>query len=378
MTLPGGLGAWAVTQPAEIRSAARNRLLVHDVRRVTDSAHGFPTRRYPLDGVSAGRHVLSSDGADHKRLRALLQPFFSSDATERRTPTIRRTVTRALDRLAAQGGGDLVADLAVPVAVRSVIDLLGLPEEDARELAELSLRLSGPEHPRSPPMEAAAQAMRKRMARLLVHTRRHPGNNLTTALLRAHGDDLIRGGELLDSLVFLLFAGLDSTLAAIPAGAVHLLKRDESATVRALLRTTDAMDTMVVEDLIRLAAPFTYGVWRFAAEPLQLGQHLLRRGDVVVLCFSAGNVDPLAHFSPWEVHGRPLAPGDHLSFGHGRHYCPGAALGRAQVRLALTELLRRFPGIRLAVDRRDLVCRGNVARHFVSVPVLTGEPPKRR
>lgn len=369
VTLPGGLAAWAVTGFEVLKAAARDRRLVHDPRRLRQTGHGVPARRYPLDGVSVSRHVLSADAADHARLRGLLRPFFTPEAVARRAPLVRRSVDRALHRFAERGGGDLVADLALPVATSTVADLLGLPVERAHGLVELSLLLSGSAHPEKPAMSAAATAMSKRLTAAVAHARHRSGNNLTTALLAAYRQGALSRDELLGSLSFIVFAAVDSTLAVVPAGAMHLLD-DRQRDVRRSLIDGTADATSVVEDTIRLAAPFTYGVWRFAAEPLSLGDHRVNAGDPVVLCFPAANVDPRSWPAAWEVQPDRSGPARHVSFGYGPHFCLGAELGRLQVRTALVELFRRFPALRLAVGRKELVCHDNIARHFVTAPVL--------
>ncbi|MEU6281069.1 cytochrome P450 [Streptomyces sp. NPDC047028] len=373
VVLPGGLPALAVTGHAEVRSAARDGRLVHDPRRVVGAGHGIASRRYPLDGVSASRHVLSADAADHVRLRALLRPFFTPEAIARHAPVVRRSVGRALDRFAEHGGGDLVAHLARPVATRTVAHLLGQSVEEAKTLVGLSLRLSSCTDPQEESMVAATAAMSKALAALVARARRRPGDDLATALVAAYRRGLMSGDELLGMLSFVVFAAMDSTLAVIPAGAVHLLDEAHSE-VRQALAAGLGDEDLVIEETLRLAAPFTYGVWRFAAEPMTLGGHQLDVGHLVVLCFPAANVDPKAWPSAWQLRpGRPGA-GRHLSFGHGPHFCPGAGLGRLQVRTALVELFRRFPELRLGVAAHRLSGGANVARHFSSVPVLTNGP----
>ncbi|MGI5466664.1 cytochrome P450 [Streptomyces sp. CA-132043] len=353
-----------------VKAAAKDRRLVHDPRRVEGAGHGIPTRRYPLDGVSVSRHVLSADADDHARLRGLLRPFLTSDAVAQRAPAVRRSVDRALDRFAERGGGDLVADLALPVASEAVAQLLGLPLERTRELVGLSLRLSGPMHPDTPEMAAAATTMNKRLAAVVAHTRRHPGNNLTTALLAAYQEGGVSKNELLGSLSFVLFAAVDSTMTTIPSGVLHLLADTQREARRSLVDGT-AQALSVLEDTIRLAAPFTHGVWRFASEPMSLGEYRVEVGDPVVLCFPAANVDPRVWPSAWEVRPDRSGPARHVSFGYGPHFCPGAELGRLQMRTALVELFRRFPDLRLAVDRGELACHANITRPFVTMPVLT-------
>ncbi|MFE3517557.1 cytochrome P450 [Streptomyces sp. NPDC059166] len=374
VTLPGGLEAWAVTGFDAVRRAARDRRLVHDPRRVHGARHGIPARRYPLDGVSACRNVLSADADDHVRLRGLLRPFLTPEAVARREPVVRDAVHGALDRIAQQGGGDLAAGLALPVATAAVTHLLGLPAHRADRLVGLSLLVSGSAHPDEPEMAASEAAMRKELVALVAHVRGNPGDNLTTAMVEAHRQGTISGDELLGSLSFVLFAAVDSTVAAIPTGALHLLA-ENGHELRLLLSEggPDEVDGLI-EDVLRLAAPFTYGALRFAAEPLELRGHRIETGDPVVLCFPAANVDPRAWSDAWRLLPDRTGRARHLSFGYGPHFCPGADLGRLQVRTALVALFRRFPRLGLAAEVGELSCRVGVARHFLSVPVLTGGP----
>ncbi|MFF8841845.1 cytochrome P450 [Streptomyces sp. NPDC015127] len=368
--LPGGLSAWLVTGHREIQAAVRDPRLVHDPRRIADVApHGIPRIRYPLDWLSRTRHVLSSDAADHTRQRALMRPYFTPHSVTSAEPVVRRAAHDALDRMAERGGGDLVVDLALPVATASVCALLGVPATPLRPAVETSLRLSDAEHPLTPRMTAAAQRMPQLLTRVIAQLRGGPQTGLGSALLSARETGDLTAEELLGNLGFLLFAGIDSTVAAIPAAALHIMRTPGAAD--RLHRESGAVDALI-ENALRLAAPFVHGIWRFASTDVAMGGQPIAAGDPVVLCLAAANTDPGTWPDPWNVCADRPRPAAHLSFGHGPHYCPGAGLGRLQTRIALTELFRRFPRLALAGDARELRCRGNVSRHFMAVPVRTG------
>ncbi|MFJ7209946.1 cytochrome P450 [Streptomyces sp. NPDC098789] len=315
--------------------------------------------------------MLSSDGIDHVRLRGLAKPFLTPRAVAQYGPAVNRSVEDALNRFARAGGGDLVSGLVLPVATATVARLLGQPVEQAQRLVALSLRLSDAAHPDEPGMRAAAVAMNKRLTALLAWARRDPGDNLTTALLIAHRDGAVSTAELLGSLSFILFAAVDSTLATVTTAAMHLLSSEYREARRALaLGTKDA--PFIVDDVIRLAAPFTYGAWRFASEPLQLGGYVVDAGQLVVLAFPVANVDPSRWPRAWHVMADRPGTARHVSFGYGPHFCPGAGLGHLQVRHVLHNLFHRFPRIRLAADVSALAWQGSIARRAAALPVLIG------
>jgi cytochrome P450 len=184
-------------------------------------------------------------------------------------------------------------------------------------------------------------------------------------------DDRLTEQEVLSSLFQLIVAGHDTTASLIGNGVVALLDHPEQW--RALC-ADPALVPAAVEELARFSAPVPHATFRFTTEPVELGGVEVPSGRQVLVCLGAANHDPetVGDAAVLDVHRQPRP---HLSFGHGIHFCLGAPLARLEGRVAFTELLGRFPDLRLAVDRDQLQWThgdGLVLRGLDTLPVALG------
>ncbi|MDP9828833.1 cytochrome P450 [Kineosporia succinea] len=341
--LPGGLPVFTVTGSAPARRALNHPRLASDPRRLPDPAHGFGGCRHQDDMFAAeGRHLLNSDGADHRRLRDVLAPRLSQEqATSLRDP-LEKACHELLDAVGETA--DLVAGYARPLAVRATADALGIPPADREALTAATLARINGGHPDDPEVRAAQTRLEHRWIRLLARKRRdRDPHGLLNHLLTAHGQGRLSAEELVSVALGLFSGGISPVTVFVVSGAVELLRDPE---LRERLG-----DDRTVDDLFRRTVPFPVASWRFALDDVEVDGTVIPSGSVVLVRLRTDDATNLA-------------------FGAGPHYCPGAHLARLVGSLALRTLFGRFPHLRLAVDERELTWHGDlVERCYDSVPV---------
>ncbi|MGW1837411.1 cytochrome P450 family protein [Streptomyces sp. BBFR2] len=358
---PGGRGSYLVTGFEEAREA------LADPRLSKDTAAFFagkesPRRLHP----AVARSMLATDPPAHTRLRKLVTGSFTTRAVEELRPFIARTTDALLDRWPAEGPVDLVAELAVPLPVIVICELLGVPEPDRAEVRRWSGELFASGAPAV--IDAASHSLAGYMTELIAAKRSRPGNALLDRLVSARdGDDRLSEEELVSLGVLLLVAGHETT-ANFLGNAVLALLRNPSA-LRHLRRAPDGI-AAALDELLRYDSPVGTATFRFTTEAVTLGGVRIPAGEPVLVALGAANRDPERWPAPDELDlGRSAA--GHLGFGHGVHRCVGAPLAGAEADIALRKLLTRFPGIRLAVPDAQLTWRKTrLVRGLAALPVL--------
>ncbi|MEW2619431.1 cytochrome P450 [Streptomyces sp. NPDC048106] len=373
---PAGPGFWAVTRHADV------------VRVLKDSAsyssHLGATQIRdpdPEDLPFIRRMMLNQDPPGHGRLRRLVSRAFTPGRIERFAAVAReraRTLLAAALERAARGDGtlDLVAAVTDEYALLNLTDLLGVPEQDRGLLLRWTQRVIGYQDPdeagppvldeSGKPLNPRSPAMLRDMFdyahQLAAHKRRHPGDDVMTAL--AHEDEL--SAPELEMFFFLLtVAGNDTVRSAAPGGLLALAGHPASYD---LLRTGKAELGPAVEELLRWHPPvLTFR--RTAARDTELAGRRIPAGDKVVVFHAAANRDERVFADPDRLD-LARSPNPHVSFGDGPHVCLGAHFARLQLRLLYEEVPRALPGLRLAGPAERLV--SNFINGIKSLPVRAG------
>lgn len=290
-------------------------------------------------------------------------------------PSVERIADVLLDELEAAGPDatvDLVEGFAYPLPFRVICELLGVPEEDRASLRQAFRTLFQP-WSGSPPPEAvvASDTIVAALEHLVATHREYDQDDLVGVLVTGNDDDRLTEPELLGSLFQLIVAGHDTTTSLIGNGVVDLLEHPDQ--LRLLREDPDRMPA-AIEELIRFSAPVPHATFRVTTEPVHLGGVEIPAHEQVLICLGAANHDPGFYDNPAVLDvGREPRP--HLGFGHGIHFCLGAPLARLEARIAFNALLRRFPNLTLAVDRRELRWThgdGLVLRGLDELPVRLG------
>ncbi|MCU1427972.1 MAG: hypothetical protein JWL83_1972 [Actinomycetia bacterium] len=312
--------------------------------------------------------MLFMDPPDHTRVRGLVQQAFTPRMVEQIRPRAQQLVDELLDAVAARGDNtfDVVTDLAYPLPVTIICQLLGVPVADHHRFAEWSQTLSraiDPSPIRSPELETeitlAGVAFFEYFDALLNERRGAPGDDLLSALIAAEAEgDRLDGQELFGCALLLLIAGHETTVNLIGNGTLALL-RDRDQLNR--LRDDPSIARVAVDELLRYDSPIQM-TQRIALEPFELGDgEVVAPGEQMIVMLGAANRDPAAFDDPNRLDVARAEARRHLSFGGGIHHCLGAALARVEGEVALSTLVRRFPGLDLAGEperRPNFTLRG--------------------
>lgn len=300
-----------------------------------------PAEREPFWDMYA-RWTLALEPPEHTRQRALLNHAFTTRVVEALRPTITARAAALLNDLVPRGNFDVVADYAFPLTLSIIATLIGIPPRDLDRVKEWSLTIAAVlDYKRTWDVMAAGNRMTREFTaylREIVAARRaRPGDDLITNLLAAtDGQRGLDEDELIALCVMLLFAGHETTVNLISAGALLLLENPDQL---ALFRARPDLTDTAVEEFLRLHSPIQ-ATTRIAYADVTLSDRLIRRGDSVTLLLGAANRDPAAFADP----DRPdiaRRPNRHLAFGRGIHYCLGAPLAVAQGGIALRLLFEQ-------------------------------------
>ena len=314
------------------------------------------------------RNMLDLDAPDHTRLRALVQKAFTPRLVEGLRPRIQALVDELLAKAERNRPAELVRDLALPLPLTVIAELLGVPAADRPRFHRWSDRiLSG-----SPGIGAllllpAVRSLLAYLRRLFAERRAAPRDDLLTALVQAEEEgDRLDEDELLGMVFLLLAAGHETTVNLIGTGVLALLQNPEEC---GRLRRDPSLIRPAVEELVRFTSPVEVATERYAREDLEIAGVPIRRGEMVLGLIGSANRDP-SQFTAPDTLDLAREPNRHLGFGLGAHYCLGAPLARLETQVALSSLLERAPDLRLAVRPDELRWRKHVfLRGLRALPV---------
>jgi cytochrome P450 len=294
---------------------------------------------------SASRWIMYQDGEQHRRVRALLTSAFTARMVEDLRPYVGQVVDSHVDRIAAAGGCELVADLAFPLPITVIGELIGIPEPDRalfRDWSRLMLAVVADASPSADALHSANTATVESedyLRALVTERRRAPRADLTSSLALATADgERLTDDEVVANLNVLVGAGFETTVFMIGGGVQALLDHPEQL---ARLRTAPDAGRAAVEELLRYEAPVLSPNPRVATADVVIAGHPVPAGERVVVLPGAANRDP-AHVDDPERLDVTRANPRPLTFGSGPHYCVGAALARMEVQECLHRLFARF------------------------------------
>jgi cytochrome P450 len=290
--------------------------------------------------------LISLDAPEHLKMRKLINRGFTPKRVADLTDRIKARVDSIIDDLADQQTCDLVNDLALWLPLHVIADLVGVPEEDRKQVFEWTEATFGfdPSVTAKQRLEAA-MAMYAYADAMCVERQDDPRDDLMSVLLHAEVD-----GERLTQMQIDLFfmllqnAGSETTRNLITSGTVALLEHPDQLAL--LRRNLDLLPT-AIEELLRYVTPVIQFT-RTAAVDTEIADEAIRAGDRVVMVYSSANRDDAAFDN---ANGIDITrdPNDHVAFGAGGpHFCLGASLARLEAKVMFTSILTRFDG--LAVD----------------------------
>jgi cytochrome P450 len=352
---------WLVSRHADVSALLRDRRLGRSYLHISDHAgFGQPP---DLPGSEDFWHVvrngmLDREPPDHTRLRRLVSRAFTPRMVEQLRPRVQQItdglVDRLLDATADGSPADLLALVAEPLPVTVIAELLGIPDSDRHLLRPWSADICGMYElgPTAQTAQVASRAAREFSAYLVElarDRRRNPGNDLISGLVQvADEGDRLTEDELVGTCVLLLNAGHEASVNGAGNGWWALFRNpDELSRLRGDI---DGLLGTAIEELLRYDTPLQM-FERWVLEDIVVHDVEISRGSEVALLFGSANHDPRVFEAPEQLDlGRRDNP--HVSFGAGIHFCLGAPLARMELEVSYATLLRRVPGLALAVEPR--------------------------
>ncbi|MBF9071828.1 cytochrome P450 family protein [Streptacidiphilus fuscans] len=356
-----GLEAYVVTGYAETRQAFTHPDISKDTARFFGD---MPNERNLHPAVA--QSMLTTDPPQHTRLRRLVAKAFTTGAVERLRPFIAGLTDDLLSTWESGQDVDLIADLAAPLPVTVISELLGVPSDDRGRVAQWSTALFATgQHEQ---IDAASQALGDYMTALVADKSRHADGSILSQLVAARDEgDQLSQEELVSLAVLLLVAGHETTTAAIGNSVLALLCNPDAMN---RLRNEPSSITSAVDELLRYDSPVSIATFRWTTSDLHIETEALTAKRPVFLSPGAANRDPQRFTDPDRLDLDRDATG-HLAFGHGIHRCLGAPLARAEIEIALSALLTKFPLLKLAVPSEELPWRqARMVRGLESLPIV--------
>ncbi len=294
---------------------------------------------------------------------------FTPRRIEALRPRLQELADGLVDEMPPTGDLDLVACFAARFPFLALAETIGLPAELAgrfrREWGKV-VQPVGPEDPGRPAYEALLHGLQSYIAEVVAHFRANPSDALLGRLVRASEDGDLSKEELSSMIFQLLVAGQEPVTNQITTALMALLRAPERLEE---LRDAPELLPQAIDELLRHDSAFELTTWRFFAEDSDLLGTRIPAGDSVIVSLCAANRDPEKFTDP-DTLDFARTPNPHLAFGHGIHFCPGAALARAELQIALGTLLARLPGLRLAEPADTLEwIRAVLARGVNRLPV---------
>ncbi|MEU2925718.1 cytochrome P450 [Streptomyces sp. NPDC007251] len=356
---------WLVPHHADVSALLRDRRLgrtyLHRFSHEEFGRTAPPPEHEPFHTLN-DHGMLDLEPPDHTRIRRLVSKAFTPRTVERLRPYVHALADELVAALVRKGGGDLLSEVAEPLPVAVIAEMLGIPEADRALLRPWSAAICGM-YELNPSQETAAKAVRASvefsdyLRGLIAARRKEPGEDLVSGLIAAHDEgDRLTEQEMISTAVLLLNAGHEATVNATVNGWWALFRNPDQL---AALRADHSLVPSAVEELMRYDTPLQL-FERWVLDDIEIDGTTIPRGAEIAMLFGSANHDPAVFTDPDRL---DLTRGDnpHISFSAGIHYCIGAPLARIELAASMTALLRQAPTLALAAEPRrkpNFVIRG--------------------
>ncbi|GAA4093571.1 cytochrome P450 [Nocardioides kongjuensis] len=354
--------SWYATTPygiAVLRYDEMSRLIKHP--RLRQGSVAWPAHNGVVDGPFAqwwASWILNKEGAEHHRLRRLMNPAFSPKLIGALVPRFQALATELIDGFAARDRCEFVSEFAEPYAARVIAIMLGLPEEEwpviARESVTIGLAMGVTLKEDLPQIEAALERLYAYSDELIADRRAHPRDDFVTALVNAsrEEDGRLSDTELRDAMVLLIFGGFDTTRNQLGLAMQTFSRHLDQWR---LLAERPDLGRAAVEEVMRVN-PTVRWVTREVLEDFEFEGVQLTTGTTVHLYSESAGTDPRVFAEGFDITAERKP---HFGFGGGAHHCLGHFVARSDMSEALPLLARRMRDIRLLPGDAWLPDSGN-------------------
>ena len=366
---------WFVTKYDDTQLLLRDRRFGKDFDNPDALMQRFgPTALQEPAVVELSHMMLMRDPPDHTRLRGLVTQAFTARRIEALRARVQELTDRLLDKVIPLGRMDAIRDLAFPLPVIVICELLGIPEEDQARFVTGSASggaLLNPTPPTRAELDNANRGTLESGAyfeRLFERRRRDPRDDLITRMVQAEeAGDRLTTAELRANVSLLFGAGHETTVNLIGNGLLSLLRHPDQWQ---MLRDDPSLIPNAIEEIQRYESP-VQAVARTASEPVELSGVTLPAHAIVVSFVGAANRDPAVFEQPdrFDIARKDLRP---LSFGGGIHFCLGAQLARIEAAVVLETVLRRLQNLRMEAPDRLTWRSSFTLRGLTELPVVWG------
>jgi cytochrome P450 family 142 subfamily A polypeptide 1 len=349
-----GTGIWGITRYADIMTVSR------DAKTFCSVKGSRPESSVPS--------MINTDAPEHNVRRGIVSSGFTPRRVSAHEPYLREKVRELIDTVAARGECDFVRDVATPLPMFMISELMGLPESDHAMLLEWSdLFATGGEEVRERVGPAVVDYANYIME-IVAKRRGGAGEDLVSLVVNAELDGRrFTDHDLIFETMLILVGGDETTRHVISGGLEALLRhRDQWEALRA----DRSLLPGAVEEMLRWVTPIQ-NMNRTATRDVELGGQPIREGDRMLLLYPSGNRDESVFADPMTFDIR-RQPNEHMAFGgYGRHHCLGAQLARLELTVLFDELLDRLPDVALADPGAPLrKRRGNFVLGLETLPVV--------
>jgi cholest-4-en-3-one 26-monooxygenase len=348
-----------------------------DVVEASKAAETFCARQGVLPESDAPVSIVCMDDPRHQRLRKLVNRGFTPRMVGLLEPRVRELARELVDAVAARGACDLVTDIAVPLPLYIIAEMLGIRREDFARFHEWSDRLIAVAGNYDDPVKVADSTQAyveygTYLKDVFEARRREPREDLVTILVRAQQDGMLaedeeamENDEIVMFMTLLLVAGNETTRNGISGGLLALMEHPEQ---RDLLRRRPELIDSAVEEILRYVSPIIC-FRRTATVPTEIRGQAIRADERVLMLYQSANRDEAVFPEPdrFDV---TREPNPHVAFGIGTHFCLGANLARMELRVMVRELVERLPDMRVAPGAAPTRVASTLVRGISSLPVV--------
>ncbi|NKX14637.1 cytochrome P450 [Bacillus cereus] len=303
-------------------------------------------------------HMLNSDPPNHSRLRSLVQKAFTPKMIAQLDGRIERIADDLISDIERKGTLNLVDDYSFPLPIIVISEMLGIPKEDQAKFRIWSHAvIASPETPEE------IKETEKQLSEFITYLqylvdikRKEPKEDLVSALILAESEGhKLSARELYSMIMLLIVAGHETTVNLITNTVLALL---ENPNQLQLLKDNPKLIDSAIEEGLRYYSPVEVTTARWAAEPFQIQDRTIEKGDMVVIALASANRDETVFENP-EVFDITRENNRHIAFGHGSHFCLGAPLARLEAKIAITNLFNRMPELKIKGNREEIKWQGN-------------------